>query len=267
MIGFVLILVGSALIWNYSDTDNQNYILTQSRASLRYNACYFTFIWLSSTVTALFQRPNLVAINAGFLAALITFSMSFESLDRVRIILNVLNDLPSGAPGVSDRIEELRKLAAGGVIAYVGAGLSFIASVMAFQIKKQPQSTLRLLVISLIVLFTFIGSIIIWQSQDVQYGGKFRELLFEATESSISVVLIFVVGVFYGMGDLVNVAAAVSTFYNFSILNSYLEIKGNLLEEHNDGAGCVLLWLSSVAMVFFCAMYHSTSYLSLDSDA
>lgn len=281
--GFVLVLVGCALMWSYSHKDDDKYVLsTVSKESLRYNTCYFLFIWVSSTVTALFQRPNLVAINAGLLAAIITFSVSLNQLDLVRILINTYSDLESNTDETvrknlyNDIVSGLRQLAAGGILAYIGAGLSFIASVLAFRIKKEPQSLLHKVVIALIVLFGFIGCILIWQSRDVASApanANTREQLFEATQSTISVVIIFVVGVFCGMGDLVNVAAALSAFYNFSILNTYLELSdkavnaAGLAEDSIDRAGCVLLWLSAVFLVFFCALYHSTSYLSLDSDA
>lgn len=267
--GGVLVLVGCSLMWNYSYVDDTLYILpTMTRSSLRYNTCYFFFIFLSSCFTAYLQRASLLAITSGLFAAILTFSFSLTNIDNIRIIL----DLQKG-----DRHDELMKLSAGVIIAYIGSGLAFIASVLVFDphregnsvFQSKPASALMVL----IVLFAFMGSICIWQSQDIAFGTPTRFVFFDSTCCTIAVVIIFMIGVFGNVVLLQMIAATLSAFYNLSILDVYLQVPSDgLKEKDTDCAGMVFLWLSAVGMVFYCAVFQPTgsgnsSYHNIESDS
>lgn len=260
--GGVLMLVGCALMWNYSNAASDVYALpTMTRSSLRYNTCYFFFIWLSSCFTAYLQRASLLAITAGLFAAILTFSFSLTNIDNIRILLN--------SPFITgNRHDELMKISAGVIIAYVGSGLAFIASVLVFDPNRDGGLPMRSkLLMALIVLFAFIGCICIWQSQDVAAYAPTRAVFFDSTCCTIAVVIIFMIGVFGNVVLLQMIAATLSAFYNLSILDVYLQVPTDGLKESNtDCAGMVFLWLSAVGMVFYCAVFQEarSSYQNVD---
>lgn len=281
-LSFVLTTIGSALMWHFSYTDEfdsflailtgQAPVATVSARSFRYDICYFFFIWISSVVTCYFQRPNLMAITAGLLAAIITFNFSFDRMDAVRCLISGSGLNPILDKTVDPIRPELKKLAAGAVLAYVGAGLSFIASVLAFRPKSQePKPLLVKASVAFVVLFAFIGCVCIWQSSstDLLVGLAFNPLragLFEATECTTAVGIIFLVGIFCSIDHVMYFAAAISAFYNLSIIDVYLLNEDDVKKD--AGAGVVMLWLSAVCIVVHCALTRSfSSYDQLDSSS
>jgi len=225
--------------------------LPVTRESLRYNTSYFYFMWISAFVTTSFQRPILMAITAGMLSSIIMYGFSLEGLDSVRIILkNISGQVPSSI------LDDFKKLAAGGILSYIGAGLAFIASVIVYR-KSDSTLTSRKIFFSLaILLFGFIGCILLWSSDDASSANLniyTRSQLFDCTEGTVAVLIIFLVGLSNNITPLIYVAAFLSAFYNLSSLDSYLQIKGKLAAEHQTGAGYVFNWLSALFMVFFCA--------------
>ena len=162
----------------------------------------------------------------------------------------------------------------------MGAGLAFIASVIVFRRPTRLQGR-RLLLAACILVFGFIGCIMIWSSNDVALDtvvnpnknpAGTRAVLFDVTEGTVAVLVVFLVGISCEIVTLVYLAAFLSAFYNLSSMGTYLTIKvapvGDLLREKElDTAGIVFCWLSAVFMTFFCAFEEHSEYDDIGSDS
>lgn len=272
--GFVFVLIGFALIISFTQDSKQvDFLSGITKQSLQYHACYFPFIWGSALVTAMFQRPSLMAITSGLLAAILVFTFSLGNLDNVRILLDNADEPVFKALGLDKT--EFQKLAAGVILAYFGSGLAFIASVLVFRSKNSNEQAIpyRLPIGIVVVLSAFIGCILVWSSSDVSFTpptkiAPHRAQLFEATASTVAVVIIFLVGMQFRISPLVYIAAALSAFYNLDILDTFLDIDTGALTSRNQTmAGCIFLWLSALAIVFYCAIVKTQTYLPVESYA
>lgn len=269
-VGFIFITIGSALMWHFSYTSESQFLfLAQGTTAqrFRYDTCYFYFVWISSLVTSIFQRPNMMAITAGLLAAIITFNFSFQEMDDVRSTIKRLEDVSQ----LSSFRSELQKLAAGCILNYVGAGLSFIASVLVFRSKNsEDKSLFTKVTVVFVILFNFIGCVCIWQSSSLSTNpnnAALRSALFETTECTTAVGIVFLIGVICGIDHIFYFAAAISGFYNLSIIDTYLQFEDSLAKD--AAAGTVMLWLSAVAIAVYCAISRgsASSYLALEGSS
>eukprot|EP00048_Salpingoeca_helianthica_P014634 m.222719 g.222719 ORF g.222719 m.222719 type:complete len:302 (-) comp16086_c0_seq1:79-984(-) len=285
LVALLFVIVGTSLVYHATYDDK---FKTDSPPSLRYQASYFYFLWISAFVTTSFQRPILMAITAGLLCAIFVFSFSLSEIDRVRITLNRLkvasDDWPSGAPIANpyeDPLRLLRQVAGGVILGYIGSGLAFIASVLVFRRANKSTNSRQSLLAALIVLFGFIGCILLWSSRDIktQFNAgdgsvtrlNYGEQFFDITDGTVAVLVVFVVGIIWGITPLIYVSAFLAAFYNLSSLSTYLAVNKDLLESENQTcAGVVFCWLSALFMVFYCAFEEGspdTGYDGIGTDS
>ncbi len=260
---FPFVLAGSAMIWYFFNNETTAAALAlkgYSKKSVEYRTAFFFFAWLSSLVCVRSKLQGSVAWNAALVAAIFVVCFPIQSLDDIRQLakLSILDDKSE---------KDIKVLEAGGVIAYFGALVSFLAAALAHS-DPSPRLWSRI-VIGLSVVSALIGCTLMWKSKSAAFGGAFRDFIFQLTDSVIVVVFIATVASISGVYMLSLTAGILSMAIALPNFSTFLTVVDAIREKsENDPelaeAGAAFCFLATL-LTCVCCIIVATSKNSLTS--